>query len=366
MITLTGPRQSGKTTLSKTAFPDFAYVNLEPRETRQFAQEDPRGFLDRYSHGAIFDEVQSVPELMPYVQERVDASGRNDLQYVLTGSHNFLLMQTVGQSLAGRSIQVELLPFSKDELQAAGKLPQSPWEYVWRGSYPRLYDGAEVSEWLPSYIQNYVERDVRLLTQVGDLGKFQTFLMLCAGRIGQLLNLTSLGNDVGVDHKTIARWISVLEASYLVFLLRPHHENFHKRLVKSPKLYFWDTGLACSLLRIRTPQDIESHYLRGGLFENLAIVEAHKRSLNRGERPQYWFWRDFAGLEVDLLSEDGQNGFSVAEIKSSQTIGSEMFAGLEKFNALTGKKRVSQMRLMHAGEGSHVRKGVEVVGWKDW
>jgi uncharacterized protein len=266
-----------------------------------------------------------------YIQELVDANNSMNLQFVLTGSRNLLLMQTVGQSLAGRSIQLELLPFSKAELKQAHKLPPNPWEYLWRGSYPRLYQGAEPLEWLPSYIQNYVERDVRLLTQVGDLGKFQVFLMLCAGRIGQMLNLTSLGNEVGVDRKTIDRWISVLEASYIIFLLRPYHENYHKRLVKTPKLYFWDTGLACSLLRIRSAQDLDTHYLRGGIFENMMIIEEHKDRLNQGERPHFWFWRDSGGLE--------------------------------KFHTISGKKRVQTMRLLYAGTDQYIRKNVQVRGW---
>ncbi|MCK9183715.1 MAG: ATP-binding protein [Fibrobacteraceae bacterium] len=361
VITLTGPRQSGKTTLARAAFPKLPYVNLEPLDTRAFAREDSRGFLARYPSGAILDEIQNVPELLSYLQEQVDAAPSHSLRYLLTGSRNFSLMQSVSQSLAGRSLQMNLLPFSHEEIKTIKPPPASVWEFLWKGGYPRLYDGAKAGEWLPSYIENYIERDVRSLAQVGDLGKFQTFLLLCAGRIGQMLNLSQLGNEAGIDHKTAARWISILEASYIVFLLRPYHENFSKRLVKTPKLYFWDTGLACSLLRIRTATDLDVHFARGSLFENLAIVERLKHQINQGERPEAWFFRDSTGLEVDLLENDGHGGLQIYEIKSSQTIHPEMFSGLKKLQAAAGDK-ITASHLIYTGSESYTRSGIRIHG----
>lgn len=362
VVTLAGPRQSGKTTLARAAFPQFAYVNLDVGDQKQFAQDDPRGFLDRHPDGVILDEVQSVPELLPYIQERVDLPGPPGCRYLLTGSQNLSLREGVSQSLAGRSIQLELLPFSLEELASHSLTASDPWTALWKGGYPRLHtEGWQPGEWLPSYIQNYLERDVRQLAQIGDLSRFQLFLQLCAGRIGQLLNLSSLGNEVGADHKTIARWISILEASYVVTLLRPHHANFHKRLVKTPKLYFLDTGLACSLLRIRNASDLDTHHMRGNLFENFAITELLKNRLNEGQKPSYWFWRDSSGHEVDLVSEESGR-LRAVEIKGSATLHSSHFDGLEWFARLAGDQLESR-HLVHAGSERYVRSGVEVIGW---
>ena len=364
ILTLTGPRQSGKTTFARSAFPQFAYANLETGDQRNFALEDPRGFLARFQDGAILDEIQAVPSLFPYLQEFVDLSTRQGCRFILTGSQNMALQQGISQSLAGRSVQLELLPLSLSELDTHGLADPDPWKTLWKGGFPRLYnEDWNPTDWLPSYIQNYLERDVRQLAQVGDLGKFQVFLQLCAGRIGQLVNLTALGNEVGVDHKTVARWLSILEASYVVFQLRPHHANFHKRLVKTPKLFFYDVGLACSLLRIRNPADLDSHYLRGGLFENFAILELVKNRLNRGERPSFWFWRDSSGHEIDLLSEEGGKLRQV-EIKASATLHSSHFDGLAWFGKLAGES-LDASHLVHAGTDAYRRNGAHVHGWKD-
>ncbi len=363
ILTLTGPRQSGKTTLARAAFPHLPYVNLETGDQKNFATEDPRGFLNRFPNGGILDEIQSVPSLFPYLQETVDLSSRPGLKFLLTGSQNMALQQGISQSLAGRSTQLELLPFSLGELLENGLAGPDVWSTLWKGGYPRPFqEGWAPEEWLPSYIQNYLERDVRQLSQVGDLGKFRIFVQLCAGRIGQMVNLSGLGNEVGVDHKTISRWLSVLESSYIVFQLRPHHANFHKRLVKTPKLFFYDMGLACSLLRIRSVADLDNHYLRGGLFENFAILELVKNRLNRGERPSYWFWRDSSGHEVDLLSEEGGK-ICPLEIKASETLHSSHFEGLQWFSKLAQDK-IDRSHLVYAGGDSHVRHDVSVHGWK--
>jgi predicted AAA+ superfamily ATPase len=363
VVTLTGPRQSGKTTLAKMAFPDFAYVNLDTGDQRAFATEDPRGFLARFEGGAILDEIQAVPDLFPYLQERVDARPGIGSQFVLTGSRNLALQQGVSQSLAGRSIQLQLLPFSLGELLANGRAEQTPWSALWKGGYPRIHqEGWNPDEWLPSYIENYLERDVRDLAHVGDLSKFRLLLQLLAGRIGQLVNLSQLGNEVGVDHKTISRWVSVLEASYIVFLLRPHRENFKKRLVKTPKIFFYDTGLACSLLRIHSATDLDTHYLRGGLFENYAIVELLKNRTNLGQNPSHWFWRDSTGHEVDLVSEEAGK-LRALEIKGSATLHSSHLEGLDWYANLVGE-RLERRDLVYAGEETFIRSHTHIHGWK--
>lgn len=358
IITLTGPRQSGKTTLAKASFPNLPYINLEPLDTRAFAIEDPRGFLAQFPNGAILDEVQNVPSLFSYIQAEVDARGKNQLQFLLTGSSNFALMSSISQSFAGRAIQYELMPLSISELRGAG-LDIQPWEFVWKGGYPRLYDGAEPSEWLPSYIQNYVERDVRNFAQIGDLQKFQKFFGLCAGRIGQVLNKESLGTETGIDGKTIDRWLSILEASYIIFMLKPFHKNWGKRLIKSPKLYFWDTGLACNLLQVRNESDLNVHFARGNLFENAVIAERRKHFLNKGEKGAQYFFRDTAGLEVDLLEDRGK--ISLYEIKASATIQSDMFK-----NMLSLKKNMAKegdfpdCHLVYAGAENYIRSDVHI------
>ena len=265
VITLTGPRQSGKTTLVRAAFPALPYTSLEEPDIRQFALTDPRGFLSNYPNGAILDEIQNVPELFSYIQGIVD--NNSEIQFILTGSSNFLLMEKISQTLAGRTAVLHLLPFSLKELEP------STWHYenlIFKGQYPRIYDRTLApTDFYPSYIQTYVERDVRLVTNIGNTNSFIQFTRLCAGRIGQLLNYSSLANDAGISPNTAKAWLSILESSYILYRLQPYHRNFNKRLVKSPKLYFYDTGLACSLLGIRDEDQVSLHYLKGSLFENL-------------------------------------------------------------------------------------------------
>ncbi len=332
VVTITGPRQSGKTTLAKHCFPDLPYVNLEHPETRLFATEDPVAFMKKYEHGAIIDEIQNVPELTSYIQVAVDEKKQNSL-FVLTGSRQFSLMEKVAQSLAGRTAIITLLPFSLPEIE--GHYPEFSTktdELIFRGFYPRLYDQAiSPTIGLSDYITTYIEKDLRQLSQIQNLGLFQKFIKLCAGRTGQILNASGLAEDTGINHKTAHDWISLLESSYILFRLPPYFANIRKRLIKSPKLYFYDTGLAANLLGIENAQQIETHPLRGALFENLVIGEVMKHRLNCGKRPNLSFFRDAKGHEVDLLFHQA-NEIIPIEIKSAATVKNDFFKGITYFH----------------------------------
>lgn len=337
VLTLTGPRQSGKSTLVRTVFPQLPYLSLEDPDLRLLAQQDPRRFLSLYPDGAIFDEVQRVPELFSYLQSVVDRTPSPTAPYVLTGSQNFLLLESISQTLAGRTAVLKLLPLSYAELAAVEQVPATLNELILRGGYPRLSKQTLTpADFYPSYIQTYLERDVRALKAINDLSAFTRFLKLCAGRIGSPLNLTSLATDCGVAVNTAKAWVSVLEASYVLYLLPPHHQNFSKRLIKSPKLYFYDTGLACSLLGIQQAAQLESHYLRGGLFENLVVAEVLKFYYNQGQPAPIYFWQDKTGREVDLLIEHA-TGLLPLEIKSGMTLNAEYFRQLNYWNSLSGQ-----------------------------
>ena len=287
VITLTGPRQSGKTTLVKAAFSSLPYVSLEEPDIRQIAINDPRGFLSNYPTGAVLDEIQHTPELFSYIQSIVDQNRK--LQFILTGSSNFLLMEKISQTLAGRTAILHLLPFSFEELPPTKS--DSYESLIFKGQYPRIYDrDIAPMDFYPSYIQTYVEKDVRLIKNIGDINTFIQFTQLCAGRVGQLLNYTGLASDTGISPNTAKAWLSILESSYIVYRLQSFHKNFNKRLIKSPKLYFYDTGVACSLLGLRDENQVNLHYAKGALFENLIINEFIKRKFNRGERRQPYFW----------------------------------------------------------------------------
>jgi hypothetical protein len=330
VVTVTGPRQSGKTTLCRAAFPDKPYVNLESPDTREFANSDPRGFLSSYPGGAVLDEIQRVPRLLSFVQPIVDehnVPGR----FILTGSQQFEVMTTISQSLAGRTALLKLLPLSMEELMSAGIQPGID-SLLLQGFYPRIYDaGLNPTQALGDYLETYVERDIRQLMNIKDLALFEKFVRLCAGRTGQLLNLNSLGNDVGISHTTARSWLTLLEASYVVFLLQPWHTNISKRQVKTPKLYFYDVGLAAYLLGAESELHINRHPLRGNLFENLVVIEALKYRYNRGRRNNLHFWRDAKGDEVDLVIEAGPYVVPV-EIKSGATINEDYFKGLRSFS----------------------------------
>ena len=380
VVTVTGPRQSGKTTLARAVLPKHAYVSLEMPEQRDFARTDPRGFLGQFDGPVIIDEAQRVADLFSYVQVIVDEVRRAG-QFILTGSQNFLLLKQVSQSLAGRCAILHLLPFSRPELagqrmmdiaKVGGAIRRKRaavgddlFRTLFTGGYPRIHDKhLDAQDWLRNYYQTYVERDVREILNVGDLETFGRFVGLCAGRVGQLLNLSSLANDCGITHATARRWISVLETSFIVKLLRPHHRNFNKRLVKSPKLYFLDTGLLCYLLRIRDPDDLRLHASRGAIFESWVVSEAIKNFLHRGLQPDVYFWRDSSGHEVDLIVEMGRDLIPV-EIKSGQTFSSDFLAGLKYWRSL-GPNEDAPAALVYGGDESYTRDGMAVTSWRAW
>jgi predicted AAA+ superfamily ATPase len=363
VITLTGPRQSGKTTLARAAFPGKPYVSLETPDEREFAASDPRGFLARWKEGAIIDEVQHVPALLSWIQSDVDVAGAMG-RYVLTGSQNFSLMAHIAQSLAGRSALVQLMPLSIAELNAAGQTPADLDGMLLRGGYPALYARPlNPARWLADYTMSYLERDVRQITQVQDLSTFQRFLRLCAGRTGQLLNLANLAQEAGIAQSTARAWLSVLEASYIVHLLPPHHRNLGKRVVKTPKLYFIDVALAASLMGVQSAGQLAVHPLRGALFETLIVAEFLKARFNSGFPSNLYFWRDNVGLEVDLVIDEPE-GLHPVEIKSSATVTDVLFKGLRNWMAVAGEA-VRQPRLVCAGPDNYTRSGIEVRRWQE-
>lgn len=359
VLTVTGPRQSGKTTLCRSVFPAKPYVNLESPDTRDFARQDPRGFLAAYPDGAIFDEIQRVPELLSYLQPLIDESNQPG-RYVLTGSQQFEVMNRISQSLAGRTALLKLLPFSIEELAAAGPLPSSN-RLLYSGFYPRIHAaGLDPTQALGDYLETYVERDLRQLVAIKDLALFEKFLRLCAGRVGQLLNLQNLGNDVGVSHTTARSWLTLLEASFVVFLLPSWHANVSKRQIKSPKLYFHDVGLAAYLLGIENEAHLDRHPLRGNLFENLIVIDALKFRYHRGRRSNLHFWRDARGNEVDLLVEYGPS-VALAEIKAGATIVGEWFKPLELLASKLPDRQVT--RALFYG-GSERQKRGDIGIWR--
>jgi hypothetical protein len=362
VISVTGPRQSGKTTLIKSIFPDYCYESLEDPDTRLFAINDPRKFLN-VEKKMIIDEIQRAPELFSYMQSNTDKTNING-QFIISGSQSFLLNQHFSQSLAGRVAILNLMPLSLFELMDHG-IPVSGYEkLIYQGFYPRLYDrNIEPVDFYPNYIQTYIERDVRLLQNIHDLTLFIRFLKLCAGRIGQLLNINSLANDCGVSPNTAKSWVSVLEASFIIFLLQPHFKNFNKRLVKMPKLYFIDTGLASSLLEIQSENQLSTHYLRGALFENFIISEFIKTRLNHGLRNNCYFWRDNKGMEIDCIIESG-NRLTPIEIKSGNTFNQDFFRNLNYWNKLSGNP-VKSSYVIYGGDSYQDTKDGTLLSWKD-
>ena len=356
-VTVTGPRQSGKTTLCRTTFPNLKYVNLEAPDQRDFAESDPRGFLSQLGEGAIIDEVQHVPALLSYLQVLADEIGRSGL-FVLTGSEQFSLSRAISQSLAGRTALLRLLPFSLAERQRMGA-SDSIDDIIYSGFYPRILDhGLDPRQALGDYFETYVERDVRRLGEIRNLSSFRRFVRLCAGRIGQLVNLSSLGSDTGVSHTTAREWLTVLEASYVIFQLPPFHANIRKRLVKSPKFYFYDVGLAGYLIGIQNADQVTTHPLRGALFENLVVSEALKHRFNRGRDFNLSFFRDSRGLECDLLYETGR-GIHAIEIKSGATVASDYFTSLNRVAELV--PAISARTVVYGGADRQSRSDSEVV-----
>ena len=364
VVTLTGPRQSGKTTLAKALFPSKPYVTLEDPDVRRFAVDDPRGFLSQYSGGAIFDEIQRVPELPSYLQGLVDADPRPG-QFILAGSQQFELMTQVTQSLAGRTAILRLLPLTLAEAQRFNKTPKNPdlASTLLKGFYPRIHDKhLDPSQALADYFTTYVERDLRQLAAVHDLQRFERFVRLCAGRSGQLLNLVSLGNDAGVSQPTARAWIDLLQTSFIVYLLPPWHTNTGKRLVKSPKLYFYDVGLACWLLGLRTANQVARDPLWGSLFENFIIMEATKDRLNAGESAEMYFYRDSEGNEVDLLLPTGGKLHAI-EIKAGAAVNLDYFKGLKTFASHHAQALVSGS-VLFGGTNSQNRSNWPVCSWQ--
>ncbi|MEX2527872.1 MAG: ATP-binding protein [Gemmatimonadota bacterium] len=366
-VAITGPRQSGKTTLCRGVFPDHAYVSLEPLDNRDFATQDPRGFLRQYPGPAVLDEAQRVPQLFSYLQEVIDedpAPGR----YILTGSQHFGLSEAISQSLAGRIALLHLLPLSLDELVRFGPPPEDVWKVVWAGAYPRIHHRElPADEWLADYLATYVQRDVRQVLQVADLDAFTTFLRLAAGRTAQELNLSSLGSDAGVTHNTARSWISVLEASFLIFKLPPWIRNPRKRVVKAPKLHFVDSGLVCSLLGIRTPGQLATHPLRGAIFESWVASEILKARLHRRRPADLFHLRETRGTELDLMVEATEQIIGV-EVKSGATIQPQFLQGLRALPEITrrsGDGREPVARLIYAGDSGQERTLIQVLPWTD-
>lgn len=377
VVTLTGPRQSGKTTLVKMVFPHYKYVSLEDHDFRTFAKEDPRGFLNQFDKGVILDEVQRTPDLFSYIQSAADESGESG-RYILTGSRNFLVSEKISQSLAGRTAIFYLLPFSKKELFNEPAVPPDKfpliqagrdsypdlWQTIFTGFYPRIHDRKlDAHTWLRNYYQTYIERDVRSVINIGDLDTFGRFVRLCAGRVGQLINHSSLASDCGISVMTAKRWLSVLQGSFIIMPLMPYFENFSKRIIKSSKLYFLDTGLLTMLLNIREAGELPFHAQKGPIFESFVFSELYKSYLNFGLLPKLYFWRDVKGHEVDFLIEKtGQ--LTPIETKSSETVVREHFSGLQFFSDLTGN-RSGMPVLIYGGKENYIRHDIQLLSWQN-
>lgn len=363
VVTLTGPRQSGKTTLCRMLYPDKPYLNLEALDVRESAISDPRGLLAEVVDGAVLDEVQRAPDLLSYLLVEVDRDSRPG-RFILTGSENFTLSQTISQSLAGRTGILHLLPCTVEELAVFPNPPTSLWATLWQGGYPRIYDSSATPEvWFADYLATYVERDVRRLLNVTDLRSFALFLRLAAGRTAQELNMSALSGDVGVAVNTIKAWISVLEASYLVTLIPAWHPSIRKQVARSPKLHFLDSGIACHLLGIRSPAQLATHPLRGAIFESWVVSEVVKARLNRGMAPDCFHYREAQGPEIDLMVRAG-DGWQLVEIKSARTVNSSFFQHLHGLAERLGEGRPVELRLVHGGDGASKRSGVQVIPWR--
>ncbi|MCF7977618.1 MAG: ATP-binding protein [Chromatiaceae bacterium] len=367
VVAVTGPRQSGKTTLCRAAFPDHPYVSLETLDTRDFARDDPRGFLAQYRQGAVLDEIQRTPQLLSYLQTEVDE--RPDAgRFILTGSQHLGLSEAIAQSLAGRCGLLTLLPPSLSELRAFPNAPEDLWTLLWQGSYPRIYDRSiPAHQWLGDYLATYIQRDVRQIINVGDLQGFMTFVRLCAGRCAQEINLSALGADAGVSHNTARAWLSVLETSFVLHRLPAWHANVRKQIVKAPKLHFFDSGLVCYLLGIREPEQLQSHPLRGAIFESWVVAEAYKGIVHSGDRPSLFHYRETRGVEIDLLIEKGLRLDSV-EVKSGATLASDFFHNLQRFaERLTVGPTTDHQKafLVYGGDSTLQRSSAQVLSWRD-
>lgn len=362
ILALTGPRQSGKTTFLKTQFPNYSYVNLENTDIRKFAIDDPNGFLKELDEPVILDEVQRVPELFSYLQTKVDED-KTMGQFILSGSQNFHLMHRISQSLSGRVALFKLLPFDLKEMESAGWLSNDYAVNLQKGFYPAIYDrGIPSRVFYSNYVQTYVERDLSELIKVKDLSVFRKFITLCAGRAGQLLNLNSLANDCGISQPTAKSWLSVLETSYIVYQLQPYFANFNKRITKSTKLYFYDTGLLCHLLKIKDAEGVKLSSDKGRLFENFVVTEYIKQNYHQNLMQDFWFWRDADGHEIDLIRQDSEK-LNLIEIKATETIMPDMFKGFQYFEKLK-PELVESKTLVHTGLFNQTRSAGTVQSWK--
>jgi len=362
VITIIGPRQSGKTTLCRDLFKHHDYITLEDLDEREFARNDPRGFLKRFTDGAIIDEVQRVPALLSYIQGIVDSSGTPG-RFILTGSHQFDLLSSITQSLAGRTAIINLLPFSLDEIYKVKKDIPTIEDVIYYGFYPRIHDKKlNPAEALSFYVNTYIERDLRNIINIKDLSTFDRFLKLCAGRTGQILNLSSIGNDCGINHNTVKNWLSVLEASGIIKLLRPYFKSFNKRLTKSPKLYFLDSGLASYLLGIQEAGQLSSHPLKGALFESFIFSELVKMRYNQVKNDNLYYFRDNTGNEIDIVMDYGIKTVQI-EIKSGMTVNTDFFKGLKFYESLS--KDAGESHLVYGGDKSYIREDINVISWKD-
>lgn len=363
VIALTGPRQSGKTTLLKYLLPDYAYFSLESPDTLLLIKSDPRDFLIRHGKGVIIDEAQKYPDLFSYIQEEVDNNDRPS-RIVLSGSQNFLMAEKISQTLAGRVAIFELLPLSYEEYASNKEMspPNNLWDYLFTGSYPRPYqEKLPIDIWYDSYIRTYLERDVRSLINVKDLSQFQLFLKFCAGQHGQEFNASAIANNLAISQTTVMNWLSILEASYLIFRLNPYYKNFKKRLSKRSKLYFYDTAIVCHLLGITSSDQLAFHSSRGAIFEGFVISELAKKFLAQGKRYNFYYWREHAGHEIDLLVEQGER-LSAIEIKSSQTISDRFCVGLDRLKKLAGEQL--NTFIVYSGITKQYLAQHEVIPWQ--
>jgi len=359
IVAILGPRQSGKTTLAQKLFPQYTYISLEDIDHRDFAENDPRGFLLKYEQKVIFDEIQRVPTLISYIQTKVDKTKQNG-QFVITGSQNFLLMEQISQSLAGRVGITRLLPFSYIEIE--NEVTENLEELLFKGFYPRIYDeNIRPDTFYKNYISTYIEKDLRQLKNVTKLDIFTKFMRVLAGRTGQILNTNAIGDDCGISHNTVTDWISILETSYIIYKLKPFHKNYNKRIIKSPKIYFTDTGLVCSLLGIRKKNDLDYHYLKGHIFETFIINEFLKGNLNNGDKYEIYYWRDNHQKEIDLILDIGNKNIGI-EIKSGKTIQEKYFDGLKYWKELA-KVDDQDLYFLYGGKEKYKRNNMNVVGW---
>lgn len=366
-VVVTGPRQSGKTTLCRMAFPDAHYVSLEAMDVRDFAINDPLGFLAAYANGAIIDEIQHAPALLTYLQTEIDERPEPG-RFILTGSQHFALSESISQSLAGRCGILVLLPPDLRELKAFPDSPDALFHLLWQGAYPRIYDRhIPAHQWLADYTATYIQRDVRQVINVGDLQAFTGFLKLCAGRTAQEINLSKLGSDAGISHNTARAWLSVMETSYIIHRLPPWHADIRKQIVKAPKLHFFDSGLVCYLLGIREPDQLQFHPQRGAIFESWVVSEIFKANVHKGLQPRMFHYREARGPEIDMLIEQGQT-LAAVEIKSGKTISEDFFKNLSLFSKrmdLTGNSHTLKPHLVYGGDASQDRSNVRVLSWMD-